>query len=1041
MELFNEFGFDQPWLLLLLLALPLIWIFSFNSLAGLGRWRRIVAITLRTLVYTALVFALAEIHWRDRTNRLTVLYLLDQSESIPREQREAMMSYVSKSVDLHRREGLGDGTGDLAGVIVFGANAQIEAAPAESSLPIVGRVETNAELKTDGTNLEAALRLAKAAFPEDTARRIVIVTDGNQNAGDVVNFAQSFAKDGICIDVVPIRLDKKSDVSVDKLMVPNDVRKDQPFEARVVLSNENVPTEDNPSGSVTGDLILKQRINGRDELVAKQKVTLEPGKNVIAFQHELNQSDIVTLESTFQPDDLKFDTVVKNNAASAFAHVRGKGRVLLIEDSAAPGEFLQLIERLQSAAIEVDTMTTDSLFTTAAELLQYDSVILANVPRSSETELAAVGFSDQQVQMLVNNCRELGCGIVMIGGERSFGAGGWSNTELEKAMPVDFQIKNDKISAVGALVMVMHASEMAQGNYWQVKVGQEALNVLGPMDYCGVVDWSDMSGQPRWLWKMPNGIDQVSNNRKRMLSLMGRMTPGDMPDFAPPMEVALAGLKASPASMKHMIIISDGDPAPPGNALLKKFSDAKILISTVAIGTHGPANSQLLRDIAKATGGKYYEVTDARALPKIYQREARRVAKPVIKESKTGMRAIPTSMASRHEMLHGVDATQLPPFYGYVMSTVKKSPLVEQLIVANDPADNSENTTLLATWRYELGRTVVFTSDAGNHWTTDWYNNEYYDKIFSQMVRYSMRPVTQSANFTIGTDLRDNKGRVVVTAINEKDDFINFLNFNARGIPPGTAAGADGNGFDLNFSQTGPGRYEAEFDASESGNYLLTILPGEGYERLTTGINVPYSTEYSDRETNDALLENLVNVKSKGAEDTGVKAAYLAGKDALDEPLKLNPFRPTLPHTSAIESMWPYLLVLGAWVFLSDVFVRRVAVGTEWIGASWRYVRERLTGKKDEVLATNMERLRSKKSEISRQLESKKNEMRFEPTIENEARSGKEQLTRVLESERDREIEPPVPKTIKDIEKKEETPHTSRLLDAKRRARRDPPTS
>lgn len=1037
--MFEEIGFDRPHFLWLLLLLPVIWILSFNSLAGLGRSRRVFAIAFRSLVYAALVFALAEIHWRDLTNRLTVLYLLDQSESIPREQREAMMTYVAKSVDEHRKSNRGIGTGDLAGVIVFGTNADFEASPYEGSLPIVARSEL--KIATEGTNIEAALRLAKAGFPEDTARRVVIVTDGNENIGDVLTAANSFVRDGIGIDVVPIKLDRRNDVAVDKLMVPSDVRKDQPFEARVVLTNENLITEDNPDGKVSGELILKQRIGGREELIAQQRVMLNPGKNVIGFQHELNHADMITLDASFLPDDPSQDAVSKNNSAGAFVHVRGKGRVLLIEDVEFPGEFFQLIDRLKTLAIEVDVMQTDQLFTSAAELLQYDSVILANVPRSSESGMTAVGFSDQQIQILVNNCRELGCGIVMIGGDRSFGVGGWTNSELEKAMPVDFQIKNDKVSAVGALAMVMHASEMAQGNYWQMKVGQEAVNCLGPMDFCGVVEWDHMAGRSRWLWQLPTGMARISENKRRMLNLINRMTPGDMPDFDSSMELALLGLKNCPASMKHMIIISDGDPTPPRPALLRRYVDEKILISTVAIGTHGPANSALLRDIAKQTGGKYYEVADGRALPKIYQREARRVAKPVIKESKAGMQAIPNSMSSRHEILQGVDANALPPFYGYVMTTVKQNPLVEQLLIASEPADNTENSTLLAAWRYELGRTVVFTSDAGKNWTSNWYNSEYYDKLFTQMVRYSMRPVTENANFSLSTDVRDNKGRVVVTVIDESDEFINFLNLAARGLPPASADGTERGGFDLNFSQTGPGRYEAEFDANDPGNYLITIMPGEGYERLTTGISVPYSSEYSDRETNFPLLQNLSALTATGSTDSGMISEPFAGRDDLSAVLALNPFRPTLRHTSAIQSMWPWMLVLGAWVFLADVFIRRVAVGTGWITGLMAFVR-RLRGQPDnEALASNLDRLRSKKSEISKRLEARQAETRFEPKADSGGSSGKEQLTRILESEQDREREPPPPRPVQETNRTDEQPHTSRLLDAKRKARRDPPAS
>ncbi|MEZ6092786.1 MAG: VWA domain-containing protein [Pirellulaceae bacterium] len=1034
MDWFQDIGFEQPWYLVLLVLVPFIAILSYKSLAGLGPTRRWVAILFRSIVFAGLVAALAEIHWRETTNRLTVMYVLDLSESIPIEQREAMLTYVKQSVERHRRQSTSDEESDKAGVIIFGASAAIEAAPFAGSLPLADRFEAGVELKTDATNLESALRLAKAAFTEDSAKRIVVVTDGNQNVGDSAVIAQTLASDGIGIDVVPVKLERVSDVAVDRLLVPNDIRNGQKFEARVVINNDTIPTESNPNGEVSGRLVLTQTISQREETIAEQQVTLEPGKNVITFDHELTRSAVVTFAARFVADDPTVDSIVRNNEASSFAQVRGEGRVLLIEDASSPGEFQQLIETLTEAKILVDVKTSDAPFSSAAELLQYDSVILANVARATEDSSAnAVAFSDAQIQMLVDNCEELGCGIVMIGGDRAFGAGGWANTDLEKAMPVDFQIKNDKISAVGALAMIMHASEMSQGNFWQVKVGQEALNVLGPMDFCGVVDWSDMTANPRWLWQLPGGIDRVGPNKKRMNALMNRMVPGDMMEFDTPMKLALTGLKACPASMKHMIIISDGDPAPPTQALLNQYIAAKVKISTVAIGTHGPAGSSLLKNIATKTGGKYYEVTDAKALPKIYQREARRVAKPVVKESKQGMNAIDVSSGIRNEIMLGISSQEIPPFYGYVMTTVKKNPLVQQLLIAGDPPDNVDNTTLLATWRYGVGRTVAFSSDAGNNWTTDWYNTGVYKKLFSQMVRYSMRPVTNSANFVVGTDVRDNKAKVVVTALDDNDEFLNFLALSARGIGP------DSNGFNLDFSQTAPGRYEAEFDTNSPGNYLFSIFPGEGYERLTSGVNVPYSTEFSDRETNESLIDRIAGMEIRNSKNTGMRSEYLTTRTALEGPLELNPFRPDLVQATAIQPMWPQFLLITAWLFLMDVFIRRVSVNLNVFAWLYQKVRERLVGKEAVDLTSNMERLRSKKSEVSRQLESSRKEMRFEPEVDMAPhRSGTDHLASVLESEREKETEPPAPKVVQNVDpKKDETTHTSRLLDAKRKLRRE----
>ena len=166
-----DVAFNKPWILLLLAALPLLWVFSFRSISGLGRVRRFFALGLRSLVFVLLVFCLAEMQLRRTSERVTVIYVLDQSESIPREKRAAMVQYVVKDVVEHRNPA----RGDRAGVIVFGREAAIEVPPYDDSLPIQqGRLESMMQVRTDATNLESALKLAQASFSEDTAKRIVV---------------------------------------------------------------------------------------------------------------------------------------------------------------------------------------------------------------------------------------------------------------------------------------------------------------------------------------------------------------------------------------------------------------------------------------------------------------------------------------------------------------------------------------------------------------------------------------------------------------------------------------------------------------------------------------------------------------------------------------------------------------------------------------------------------------------------------------------------------------------------------------------------
>ncbi len=1021
-----EIGFVRPWYLVLLALLPVLWVFSFRSLAGLGSMRRLVAIGLRSIVLALIVVCLAEIQLLRTSEKLTVIYLLDQSESIPRHKRQAMVDYVVQEVSKHRN---GDRE-DRAGVIVFGADAKIEIPPFDDDLPTIGNIESYLELRTDATDISSALNLARASFPEDTARRVVIVTDGNENLGDARVVARRLAENGIGIDVVPVELASRAEVVVEKVTLPSDLRKGQTFESLVVLTNYAQPSDDNPEGLVKGKLRLMKRVaNGDAQQVDEVDVTLTPGKNVVSFVHEIDRTAMYIYEARFIPDDPAQDFIQKNNSATAFTHVRGEGHVLFIVDSENSDEFDFLIGRMGEQKIEVTKQTIDELFSNAVELLQYDSVVLANVPRSSGAGVDDVShFSDDQIRMLVRNTEQMGCGLVMIGGEKSFGAGGWTGSELEKAMPVDFQIQNDQIQAVGALVLMMHASEMAQGNHWQKVVGQEAIKALGPMDYCGLVHWNNQTGSDDWLWGKPRGLIRVGDQKNAMLARLGRMTPGDMPQFEPAMKLALAAFNRTNASVKHMIIISDGDPSPPTNQTIADYNkpENKITISTVAVGTHGVASSSLLQRIATSTGGKYYAVNNPKALPRIYQREVRRVAKPLIYDKEP----VNPQITGFHEITKNLDQDSLRQLKGYVMTTKKENPLVEQLIVADQPDDGGLNSTILAAWRYGLGKTAVFTSDADNKWADEWVAAEYYDKFFGELIRWSMRPINSDANFSVATSVKDGKVKLFVTALDKNDEFLNFLDMSARALGP------DLEPFAVEMRQVRPGRYVGEFDSTDAGSYLFNIMPGGQHSTIRGGVNVPYSSEYRERITNVALLNSLANLQPEGGEK-GLVIEGDVGPGNVDRLLKVDTFRHNLPKAVSSQDMWPWVIVICAALFFCDVFIRRVTVGFEWLAPMIAWIRTHVFGRDAQPVADQrIERLRSQKEAVGKQLDQRRAAARFEPEPD-DGQTAATTLDEVLD-----EVAGPAsttpsqhsPRTTMAPGEAEEESYTERLLKAKKKA-------
>jgi uncharacterized membrane protein len=998
--------FQSSWFLLLLALLPVLWWYSYRRLAGLGKIRKWTVLALRTLVLLLLVLALAELQFVRTSDKLTVLYLLDRSMSVPSGDHKAEIDYFNASVAEQRKDL------DRAGAIIFGRDATIEIPPFDDAVKIPGAIESTVD--TEFTDLASAMKLAQASFPEDAAKRIVILSDGNQNLGNAVEQAKLLANAGVGIDVVPIRYRARQEIIVDRVTIPPDIRLGQSFDIRVVVTNTCEPTAKS-SGEVKGRLLIERKAGDRTDTVSDERKTLVPGKNVFTVRQEIESPQFYTYQAHFVPDKLAGD-LPQNNRATAFTHIQGKGRILLIEngdEDATRGEFDTLVERLKKQNLEVDVKSTSELFTTLGELQPYDSVLLADVPREQ--------FTDGQISMLVRNTQQMGAGLVMFGGRNSFGAGGWNDTEMEKAMPVDFQIKSAKVLPRGALVMLFHASEMAEGNFWQKVIGKKAIEALGPQDYCGVEHLGG-NGRMTWLWqKGGNGLVEVGTSLDQMRGRLDRMIPGDMPNFEPGMQLALQGFKNLPASnqaVKHMIVISDGDPTPPKPGTIASLRNLGVTISTVAISGHGPAEIKTMQTIADDGGGKCHVVKNANALPQIFQKEARRVARPLIYE-KTSVPKIELP----HEVVSGISA--LPEIHGFVLTSKKKNPLVETLISSPKPAGTDN--TILATWSYGLGKAAAFTSDAGARWTDSWVSQEQYDKLFGQLVRWSMRPAGGTGKYSVSMENSEGEVRVIINALDKNDEFYNFLPMTGMAIGPKMEP------IPVKIEQTAPGRYVGSFPTKLAGSYFIAINPGKGEAAIRTGIDVPYSEEYRELEPNEVLLKQLADLTPKDGQPGKVieSSAGIADVKGL---LAINPFRHDLPKASSNQDAWHYFLLAASCVFFGDIFVRRVQVNMAWLMPYYHRALNWILRREEKAVEVVMlDRLKSRKAEVNDQIEQRRGAVRFEmPQPDKPA-----DLT-VLEEPSSSTPKESKPTAAPDISQKaDQESYTERLLKAKKKVWKD----
>lgn len=977
--------FAQPWWLLLLLLLPgVVWI-SYRSLAGLGPVRRWVAIGLRCLLIVLLTLALAELRLRKPNDNTTVFFLVDRSLSVPQDldpedttatdrRWQRVKKFVAESVF---KRGSGHER-DQAGVIVFGRRPRLML-PASDVPKITLDDASLSGVDATYTDIAAAIKLALASFPEGTAKRLVVVSDGNENLGNAVEQARIAKQNGAQIDVVPLATGyrNENEVLVERVEAPPTTEQGARLPIRVLVRSYN-------PRPVTGTLKLEQLSEGAaPALVGIEAgpgvrergppavVTLRPGLNAFSFKQSLEAVQrSYTYQAVFQPIETVNDRGevvrgltgdrVQNNSASTHVVALGRRRVLFVEARGKAGEHDHLIQRLQAAGeskFQITEMTSDVLPLGKADLgvflSNFDCVVLANVP--------AEEISEEQQEMLRSNTYDQGCGLVMIGGRESFGAGGYQNTPVEKALPVDCDIKSIKVAGKGGLVLVMHASEAGNGNALQKQIAKLAISKLGPADMCGVIYYDF---QHRWHIK----FQDVGPNRSSMLRQVDRMQPGDMMDFDPALKMAhqeLTNPKYNLAA-KHIIVISDGDPQLNQPQFLGTMKKSGVTCTTVGVATHGAPENTKMTQMATATGGKAYLNPPPKAIPAIYIKETRLVSQSFIFENRFTPRLQIASGPT--DKLVGT----LPPLHGFVRTSLKQNPLVEMGI--EGPPTLDQRFPILASWQYGLGKAVAFTSDARTSggrlgWDREWAGSDLYLKFWEQVIGWALRGV-ETGKLSLASEYRDGKVRVTVSARDERNRPMTDLRLQGLVTVPNQQPG-ETKPVELKFEQKNSGEYEAEFKAEEAGSYFINAkalrtskqmkdgkeVEVEETDSIRSGVTLPYSPEFADLESNTALLDQLADV-------TGGQVYDESGLDDVSKSGQV--FRRSSVSAQSPQPMWFWLVTLAGLGLFFDVAVRRIAVEPAEASAAAVKLWERLRGRADAAAGSPqfLERLQNRKAQV-----------------------------------------------------------------------------
>jgi uncharacterized membrane protein len=850
--------FTHPyWLLLLPVAAAwIVWLF-WKSDVHIAQWRRWTALVVRLIVTLMIVFAIAGLQWLKPLEGMNVIYAIDRSDSVPSAQQETAREYVNQSFKFHK-------TGDKAGVLVFASDAALET----SANPVVDVQKIQAVIGTERTDLAAAIRLGAAAFPETGQRRMVIISDGNENIGDAMTAVLSAKPLGVTFDVIPIGGMRGNDASIQKLSLPNNLKKGQTFEVKIFAQADKPQT-------------ATVRLFRNDQYLDAQRVQLEAGKNLFSFPQTLDQPGFYSYDIQLEAVG---DELPQNNRAVNFTYVRGDPTILLVSND--PTADAPLAAALRQSRLEVKLVSERQFPSTLAELQTYDAIFLSNI--------AAGDLGNDLMRLLESAVRDFGVGLVCIGGDQSFAAGGYRDTPLDAMLPVNMELSSKKVLPSGALVLVVHATEFPNGNQWARDIAFAALKALGPQDEMGIVLWD---GTDRWLFPL-----QKVGNGKDLGRLIAGMTPGDMGSFIHVMDMAHDSLKKSNASLKHMVVFSDGDPTAPSKQEVADIVRDKITISTVMIGGHVAPDT--MEFIANDGRGRFYDVRSPAALPQIFIKEAAVILKSAIFEEPFKPQQVGGS-----EVLRGIGAGELPTLLGYVATTPKPR--------AETPLVSEKGDPILAHWQYGLGRAVAFTSDARAKWGQRWIDWQKYRQFWSQAAQWSLRKV-DAADFNTDVAVDKGEGQISVEALDNNGNFRNFLTLEAVVVSP------KGERQTVQLQQTGPGHYDTKFPTKEVGAYLINLLDkkdGKLQASQVLGASVNYSPEFNAVEPNLNLLQRI-------AEAGGGRFLDLANPG-------MNPYEIGRKKTYQPRDLWEWLLRFAIILFLADVAIRRIQIDrAEWLKAT-----------------------------------------------------------------------------------------------------------
>ncbi|HLG95170.1 MAG TPA: VWA domain-containing protein [Bryobacteraceae bacterium] len=656
-------SFEHAWVLALL-ALPLGWM-----LYEWRRTRRSLALILKTLTIVAIILAVSEPKLSIPETKMAVAVLVDTSASLS-EQDLARASQLAETLERSRGR-------HWVRILPFARSVRNAATGEQKD---GWHFNYTAGEAGQATDLEAAVREAIASLPSGLIPRLLLISDGKENAGSVTRATWQAQSLGIPIDTIALAGKPQPTLRLESVSLPTVAFTGERFPIDLTVSSPA-----NVSGSV--------QLSAEGKLLGADNVKLERGTNQIRVHARITAAGALSLSGVMHAGELgevRFDR----------AMTLRRPKVLYISQD-PEGTEAHLMQTLSAAEFDVDR-TGDPMHGTLSD---YQLVLLNNI------DLEALPASRKdELESFVKE----GGGLLVVGGERNvYNEAKTTEDALDRTLPA--KLAPPRSPEGTAVVLIIDKSSSMEGR--KIELARLAaigvVDNLRPVDLVGVLIFDNS-----FQWAVPV---RRAEDRAMIKRLIAGIVPDGGTQIAPALAEAYRRILPARATFKHIVLLTDGISEEGDSLDLSKEAAAQhVTISTVGLGQD--VNRAYLEKVANLADGKAYFLNEPAGLEQI-------LLKDVMEH--TGSTAVEKSLRAvvekNVEILDGVGIESAPALKGYVRFVAKPS---ADTILRVDPKD-----PLLVRWQYGLGRAVVFTSDAKSRWAADWVGWKGFDRLWTNVFR------------------------------------------------------------------------------------------------------------------------------------------------------------------------------------------------------------------------------------------------------------------------------------------------------------------